>query len=143
MKNIVLSKASGTFTEQREARKTRSPFVQTMLLAMLLFLATCSGAWAQTAVAPSGAGTSGDPYLITSLGNLVWMQEQAAASATSGKYYTLQNDIDASVTAGGSYNSGAGFSPIGTVADPTRFKGIFDGGGYTISNSPLASLTSK
>ena len=44
--------------------------------------------------------------------------------------YVLLNDIDAADTA--TWNSGAGFLPIGTAAAP--FAGTFDGGGYTISN---------
>ena len=53
----------------------------------------------------------------------------------SGKYI-LMNDIvfvDSDFEKGGDfYNSGKGWSPIGTSS--TQFKGVFDGNGYTIKN---------
>lgn len=84
--------------------------------------------WGLAAVAPSGGGTAGDPYQISTLDHLVWMGETVEASA--GKYYTLQNDLDAAET--GSWNAGAGLAPIGS-SNP-RFAGIFDGQGYVIRN---------
>jgi hypothetical protein len=68
---------------------------------------------------PAGSGTAADPYVITTVQELQWMQNNPAA------FYVLGNDIDASETAG--WNGGAGFSPI----DP--FIGTFKGQGYTIS----------
>src|ERR1035437_2602004 len=59
------------------------------------------------------------------------------ATSSSGKYYKLTNDIDASETA--SWNDSGtdltvleGFWPIG-AADTVPFTGIFDGGGHKIS----------
>jgi len=107
-----------------------------------------SGTWAQTAVAPAaGDGlTTSTAYQITELGNLVWLHDQAAAGATSGKYYKLMNDIDASDTANWN-DSGTdasvleGFDPIGGDLIPPitgppynpSFKGAFDGAGHEIT----------
>ncbi len=44
-------------------------------------------------------------------------------------YYKLANNIDLNVAP---YNTGSGWTPIGTSAAP--FQGVFDGDGYTISN---------
>lgn len=84
--------------------------------------------WGLAAVAPSGGGTAGNPYQISQLEHLVWMGETVAASA--GKYYTLQNDLDAAET--GSWNAGAGLEPIGSSYP--QFAGIFDGQGHVIRN---------
>jgi len=51
-------------------------------------------------------------------------------SSSSGKHYTVQNDIDASATAG--WESGAGFAPIGN--DGTPFMGLFNGNGHALSS---------
>jgi hypothetical protein len=72
----------------------------------------------------AGAGTASDPYHITNASEL------QAMAADLDAHYVLVADIDASETAG--WNSGRGFSPIGssTVDD---FSGSFDGNGYTIT----------
>ena len=49
-----------------------------------------------------------------------------SAGSSSGKYYTVKNNIDASATAG--WNSGAGFAPIAS------FEGMFNGNGRVIRN---------
>ena len=83
-------------------------------------------AQAQTAVAPAaGDGSLASPFQISELGNLVWMGDHVDAS--SGTYYTVQNDIDASDTT----NWTGGFSPIGITS--TNFTGIFDGNGKVIN----------
>jgi hypothetical protein len=104
----------------RFARRIVS-FGMTLVVAMTMAIS----ARAQTPVTPSGSGTAGDPYQISELGNLVWMKQNASTS--SGKYYKLMNDIDASATAG--WNAGAGFEPIGSF-----FYGNFDGNGKVIQN---------
>ena len=95
----------------------------TVLVPLLLMCA----AQAQTPVTPAGSGLQGDPYQISQLGHLVWMGDNVGSS--SGKYYVVQNDMDASATT--NWNSGAGFAPIGTSNAP--FMGVLDGGGRTIS----------
>ena len=41
---------------------------------------------------PEGAGTQNNPFLITSVENLLWMSQTANQSA--GRYYQLKNSID-------------------------------------------------
>jgi len=95
-----------------------------------LLLATIISLWqlniyAQTATAPSGAGTSGDPYQITTLNNLYWVTQN---STEWGKYYIQTADIDASESA--TWAAGAGFTPIGNST--TKFTGSYNGQAYTI-----------
>ncbi len=78
------------------------------------------------AQAPSGTGTSGDPYLISSLSHLVWISDN---SNHWDKYYKQTTDIDASASS--DLNGGTGFMPIGTNAT-NYFSGIFDGRGFAI-----------
>ena len=78
------------------------------------------------AVLPVGAGTIGDPYQIASLENLYWISQN---STEWSKYYIQTADIDASSTS--TWNSGAGWSPIGNST--IRFSGTYDGDGHTIS----------
>ena len=73
----------------------------------------------------SGGGTSGNPYLITCLGDLELI---GTSPYTVDKYYKVNNDFDCSETALSYYNSGAGFIPI-----PGTFTGRFDGNNKTIS----------
>ncbi|MCD4817690.1 MAG: hypothetical protein K8S23_03235 [Candidatus Cloacimonetes bacterium] len=95
-----------------------------LLLLILLFISI--GLFAD-GVQPTGAGTSGDPYQIATLDNLLWV----STNDTSWDSYFLQTaDIDAADTQ--NWNSGAGFSPIGN--NSTRFSGEYDGSGYIISN---------
>ncbi|HPS02150.1 MAG TPA: hypothetical protein PLA90_11460, partial [Candidatus Sumerlaeota bacterium] len=88
-----------------DAKAPNAPTLRRPLVLLTLVLGlACAlppGARAQTAVAPTvGDGlTSATAFQLTELGNLVWLGERAAANDTSGTYYTLMNDIDASVTA--------------------------------------------
>ena len=72
----------------------------------------------------SGDGTSGDPYIITNVDELQSMEDDLTA------FYKLGNDIDASDTS--TWNSGAGFDPIGDRT--TAFTGGFDGDDYNITD---------
>ncbi|MFA6469868.1 MAG: GLUG motif-containing protein [Bacteroidota bacterium] len=95
---------------------------------LLLFSTTA----AQTATAPSsGDGTSGNPYQIATLDNLYWITQN---NTQWDKYYIQTADIDASSTSG--WDSGNGFSPIGSNA--TSFTGSYDGNGYTISGLTIS-----
>lgn len=67
----------------------------------------------------SGAGTEGDPYIITTPDQLNEVRDFLSA------WWELGNNIDMNVAP---YNSGTGFEPIST------FTGKFHGRGYTISN---------
>ncbi|MDD3741219.1 MAG: T9SS type A sorting domain-containing protein [Bacteroidales bacterium] len=96
----------------------------------LLVLCTAAVISAQTPVAPAGSGTEIDPYQITSLDNLYWM---SITSSSWDKYFVQTNDIDAYSTH--SWNSGAGWDPIGYVngeTDYLAFTGSYDGGGFVI-----------
>jgi hypothetical protein len=75
-----------------------------------------------------GAGTSGDPYQITTPTELNNVRNYLG-SGNSGKYFKVMNDIDLNVAP---YNTGSGFVPIG--ANGNAFYGKFDGGSKIISN---------
>ena len=47
-------------------------------------------------------------------------------------YFQLANNISAGITQTDSWNSGAGFVPVGTNSN--AFTGSLNGGGYSISN---------
>ncbi len=74
---------------------------------------------------PVGSGTSGSPYEIDSLNNLLWLSTN---SGSWSSHFIQTDDIDASGTS--SWNSGAGFSPIGD--GDTDFTGTYDGDHYKI-----------
>nr|WP_299068666.1 GLUG motif-containing protein [uncultured Allomuricauda sp.] len=102
---------------------------------------------AQTNVSqPSGSGTSGDPYQISSLAHLSWLTQTSAAWSS---YFEQTANIDASEAQywddaddnndGDLYNdpndltsdgNNEGFSPIGNSS--TYFEGIYNGQGHVI-----------
>ena len=71
-----------------------------------------------------GEGTPESPYLIKTYGNLLHLNSQFKADATSftGAYFRLENDIDC----------GGASLRLGTSGK--KFGGVFDGNGHTISN---------
>ncbi|MET0242381.1 MAG: T9SS type A sorting domain-containing protein [Flavitalea sp.] len=81
------------------------------------------------AVAPSGTGTVGDPYLISTIQNLRWVSE---TSSSWNKVFRQTASIDAAGFNQSCYNSGTGWNPIGNAT--TAFTGTWDGGGFTTSN---------
>ena len=108
-------------------------FVQKKWMLLIAILFVNLGAWAQTATAPAGTGTSGDPYQIATLNNLYWVTQNSSSWAT-GKYFIQTADIDATATntwnsngSGGFY----GFSPIGN--NTINFAGSYNGQNHTIS----------
>ncbi|MBN2615960.1 MAG: VCBS repeat-containing protein, partial [Bacteroidales bacterium] len=82
-----------------------------------------------TPVTPSGSGTSSDPYKIANLNNLYWLSVSDTVW-TANAYFIQTADINASASSG--WNSGSGFSPIGSLAKP--FVGSYDGQGHTIDS---------
>ena len=74
--------------------------------------------------ASGGDGSSGNPYQISDIYGL----QGIGSSGMLGKSYQLANDISASGTA--TWNSSAGFKPIGTYT--TNFTGSFNGQNHTI-----------
>ncbi len=71
-------------------------------------------------VQPPGSGSSGNPYLVSTLDHLLWVSTN---SSSWGSEFELRAHIDASATSG--WNSGEGFLPIGTSSLP--FTGNFNG----------------
>ena len=107
-----------------------------MCVAWLLFvLLVTSNSFSQTATAPSGSGTSGDPYQIDSLANLYWITQN---SSSWNSYFQQTADIDASASS--AWNSGNGFPPIGNQS--TSFDGTYDGKGHTIDSIFISSINS-
>ena len=101
-------------------------------MALLFAMMVASTAHAQTSIVPTGDGTAGNPYQIGELGHLVWMGNNVGSS--SGKYYVVQNDIDATATAGWS----TGYGPV----VGSFFMGIFDGNGKIIHNLTMGLFAS-
>jgi hypothetical protein len=117
-------------------------FLATMIMTVYAF--------AQTATAPAGAGTVGNPYQIETLANLYWMgasnavvpSPTFATRIASTTYYIQTANIDASSTS--SWNSGAGWIPIAGQGSGTSYNAQYNGGNYTISglfiNRPTEDL---
>lgn len=79
-----------------------------------------------------GTGTAEDPYLISSVEDLIAFRDKVDSQAQdgstqyAGKYFKLTADLDL---------AGINWNPIGTMAgDHGSFKGIFDGDDHTIYN---------
>jgi predicted outer membrane repeat protein len=73
----------------------------------------------------NGAGIDGNPYEIATLEDLRFLSEN---STFWNKWYIQTADIDATETSG--WNSGAGWSPIGTFDN--AFSGNYNGQGHVI-----------
>ena len=96
---------------------------------------------------PAGSGTSGDPYIISSADHLAYLRDFVNTGAANAKYantyFKVTADLDlsaynpwtsigvATVTLGTGNNAG---SP---TLSGNYFAGVFDGGGYTISNMTI------
>jgi hypothetical protein len=101
-------------------------FIFTTILVLVLLASVILGllhAKDTYAYSGLGGGLANSPYLITTCAQLQEMSNDLAAS------YRLGSDIDCSDTT--SWNSGAGFVPVGGLLAP--FQGTLDGAGYTIS----------
>ena len=103
--------------------------IRKALSRLILFVLPAISTLAQGPVTPSGVGSAENPYQISQLGHLVWMSDNVGSS--SGKFYIVQNDIDASATS--SWNDGKGFVPIGSYSPFQPFNGTFNGNEKTIS----------
>jgi len=90
---------------------------------------------AQTAIAPSGSGTSGSPYQIASLENIYWITQN---SSSWSSYFQQTADIDASSSS--TWASG-GFPPIGNST--INFTGSYDGQGHTINGIYISRSTTN
>ena len=93
-----------------------------VLLGGMLFAGTYSG----------GSGTSGDPWQIADIDDLLELNTTQADWNNYNYYFIQTADIDAAACS--TWNSGAGWMPIGNeVGGDYRFKGSYDGQGYVIS----------
>lgn len=117
----------------------KSSFI-TLLVSFILIV--CNKINAQTAVAPTGTGTSCDPYQISSLDNLYWVT-QTSASWAAGKYFIQTANIDASATSTYFSNGSGGYYGLPAIGGSSQaignqvtgqFYANYDGQGYTISN---------
>ncbi|NLR94074.1 InlB B-repeat-containing protein [Flammeovirga agarivorans] len=104
------------------------------LLFYLLFFCIYSISSAQI-MPTEGDGTVDHPYLVSSLDHLRWISEGGDGSSLGDGsrwqlYYKQTADIDAADTK--NWNTGEGFRPMGNTNK--KFKGNYDGSGFTISN---------
>lgn len=93
-----------------------------------VFAATCG-----SGTAYSGAGTSGDPYVISTAAHLIYLSQ--TDSDWSGKHFVQTASFDL---------GGCDFTPIGTYnsgAGPT-FTGTYNGGGHTIAGLTISHTAS-
>jgi hypothetical protein len=101
-------------------------------ISVLLLTLSCKALVGQTAQAPSGTGTSGDPYLIANLENLYWVAVQVNGGDLAGAHFEQTANIDASATSG--WFEGQGWVPIGNSWQDRVFEGYYDGGENKIYN---------
>ncbi|MEA4994461.1 MAG: GLUG motif-containing protein, partial [Oscillibacter sp.] len=80
-----------------------------------------------------GAGTSGNPYQITTAAQLAKLAElvNEGNASYNAAHYKLMNNLDL-FAYGKDYDDGKGWTPIGNTYEQP-FKGIFDGNGKTIT----------
>ena len=80
-----------------------------------------------------GLGTQASPYLICTAEDLADLATwtNGGGDVTAGKYFKVTADIDLGVAP---YNTGQGWTPIGTNTTGQEFKGNFDGGCNVIKN---------
>ncbi len=90
---------------------------------------------AGASVQPSeGDGSSGNPYKIAILGNIIWVAQD---TARWNKVYKQTANIDATISS--SLDGSAGFPPIGDVTRP--FTGSYDGQTYKITGLFISRST--
>ena len=77
-----------------------------------------------------GAGTEGDPYRIATPAQLELLATYVNNSATAPPYYNKHYRLTANIDLS-AYQTGSGWTPIGTLSD--SFEGVFDGDGYSIT----------
>lgn len=101
-------------------------------------------AHSQAQTKPPGAGTSANPYRISTLEHLNWVSLTGLKNNVNNEaHYVLTQNIDASNTSsylfvqrdgnGGFVVIRKGFLPLGRIRND-GFRGVFDGQGFTISN---------
>ena len=127
------------------------------LITLALFALPMNVVWGQSFPTFSGGdGSNTAPYQITTAAQLAdlaaFVNAKADASATcDGIYFKLMNDLDLSTDYGTTYDSGAGWIPIGGDRAATNangsgndvFKGVFDGNNKTISGLYINRTNTK
>jgi len=93
---------------------------------ILAIIALLSAVMFADGVQPAGTGTQANPWQVATLDNLLWVSTNSTCWAD---YFIQTEDIDAAATQ--TWNSGQGFSPIGTT---TAFQGNYNGQNRIISN---------
>jgi len=109
-------------------KKVLSIVLCTVMLLSLFVLPTSAAAWNGTDVSTSlkGEGTAEKPYLVESGADLALISQTVAGGESyAGKYFKQTCDIDM---------GGKNFAPIGNRDGSKPFCGLFNGGGYTITN---------
>ncbi len=76
-------------------------------------------------VQPAGSGIESEPYLISTLQNILWVSTNQSCWTS---YFHQTADIDATDTQ--YWNAGEGFNPIGNGSNP--FQGTYNGNNHTI-----------
>ncbi|WP_459481359.1 beta strand repeat-containing protein [Clostridium saccharoperbutylacetonicum] len=110
---------------------------------LLMSMITWTPLWAKIAYAagsaPTGSGTAGDPYLISSKDNLIWLSDQVNGGTTfSGEFFKQQNDINLT-SDGTSSGTPIDWTPIGWFqqsgggAGSAAFSGTYDGDKHYIN----------
>ncbi len=97
------------------------------LLTALLGIFGAGQTWAQTK--PTGAGTKGDPYQISTADELRWFAGLVNGTLTGG---TDKNNAACAVLTTNIDLGAADWTPIGSESN--QYTGTFDGAGLTISN---------
>lgn len=114
-----------------------------MKLLSIMSILLCCIVLSGEGIQPQGVGTENSPYLVESLDNLLWI----TTNQDSWDSHFLQTfNIDASETE--SWNDGHGFEPIGNIYYDhgwvyEYFSGVYDGGGYSISNLYINNPVSR
>ncbi|MCF6271051.1 MAG: T9SS type A sorting domain-containing protein [Melioribacteraceae bacterium] len=121
---------------------TRQNKLQLLILLLISVLILVPNVFGQTATPPSsGVGTSSNPYQIATLDNLYWLSQQQSNIDAAGPYwsrsYIQTADIDATNT--NTWESGAGFSPIGN--NTVNFSGEYNGQNYTIDKLTISRFS--
>lgn len=80
----------------------------------------------------AGSGSAAEPYVISSGAELAYLAQQAKTDAHTGKYFSLNCNIDLAEQA---------WTPIGSNARP--FAGIFDGNGHSVIGLEYESTASE
>lgn len=104
-----------------------------MILMMFMIAALRLPIIVKGTTAPSGTGTSSDPYLISSVANLEWMRDEVNDGTTGvdliGKYFKQTSNLD--------LVNISNWIPIGTSTN--NFVGNYDGNGYVIDHLTQSS----